>query len=344
MHRLYLVKGARATTAIEGNTLSVEQIKDQLEGRLELPRSQEYLRQEVANVLKAVNEIFAEVIGGQPPGLTPEWIARANRRLLAGLEEHLEEGVVPGEVPTHSVGVGRYRGAPREDCAFLLQRLCGWLEGDDWPVRPDQREDRTASAILHAVFVHLYIAWIHPFGDGNGRTARLAEFMILAREACRHPAPIFSAITTTSPGPNTTGSSIAPAGRTPVAGTRWVSCTTPCRVSLTGCGSKADTSRGSSCSWPGSTSCTGHSDGHRRHRPCAGAGRLTLALGRAGVPIRKQAIPDLSPDLARLYAAKTGKTLARDMNWLVKHHFLERGEDGYRAKVELMRAFRPAQA
>jgi len=26
---------------------------------------------------------------------------------------------------------------------------------------------------------HLYIAWIHPFADGNGRTARLVEFFIM---------------------------------------------------------------------------------------------------------------------------------------------------------------------
>lgn len=39
MHRLYLVKGVRGTTAIEGNTLSEEQIRAQLEGRLELPPS-----------------------------------------------------------------------------------------------------------------------------------------------------------------------------------------------------------------------------------------------------------------------------------------------------------------
>ena len=46
MHQLYLVKGARATTAIEGNTLTEEQIRAQLEGRLELPRSRNYLKLE----------------------------------------------------------------------------------------------------------------------------------------------------------------------------------------------------------------------------------------------------------------------------------------------------------
>jgi hypothetical protein len=35
--------------------------------------------------------------------------------------------------------------------------------------------------VLKAIMAHLYLAWIHPFGDGNGRTARLLEFDILTR-------------------------------------------------------------------------------------------------------------------------------------------------------------------
>jgi hypothetical protein len=35
--------------------------------------------------------------------------------------------------------------------------------------------------LVRAMMAHLYLAWIHPFGDGNGRTARLVEFLILAR-------------------------------------------------------------------------------------------------------------------------------------------------------------------
>ena len=42
MYRLYLSRGARATTAIEGNTLSEAQVRARLEGQLELPLSQEY--------------------------------------------------------------------------------------------------------------------------------------------------------------------------------------------------------------------------------------------------------------------------------------------------------------
>jgi len=34
-------------------------------------------------------------------------------------------------------------------------------------------------ALIKAILAHLYLVWIHPFGDGNGRTARLLEFRIL---------------------------------------------------------------------------------------------------------------------------------------------------------------------
>ena len=36
-----------------------------------------------------------------------------------------------------------------------------------------------AQGILQALLAHLYIAWIHPFADGNGRTARALELHIL---------------------------------------------------------------------------------------------------------------------------------------------------------------------
>ena len=90
MQKLYLVKGVQATTAIEGNTLGAEQIRERIEGRLDLPPSQEYLGREVDNVLRACNEIAATIVGGGALRLTPEWVADCNRQVLAGLGEHLE--------------------------------------------------------------------------------------------------------------------------------------------------------------------------------------------------------------------------------------------------------------
>jgi Fic family protein len=41
-------------------------------------------------------------------------------------------------------------------------------------------DKRFFQAFYAAVLGHLYIAWIHPFGNGNGRTARALECAILA--------------------------------------------------------------------------------------------------------------------------------------------------------------------
>ncbi|WP_211922666.1 hypothetical protein [Solidesulfovibrio aerotolerans] len=51
--KVYLAKGALATTAIEGNTLSEEDVRLHLEGKLKLPPSKEYLKKEIDNILDA---------------------------------------------------------------------------------------------------------------------------------------------------------------------------------------------------------------------------------------------------------------------------------------------------
>jgi Fic family protein len=180
LHRTSITKGARATTAIEGNTLSEEQVERAVAGELEVPPSQEYLKREASNVIDLFNELTQKlIIDGKPLVLTPAMIADLNGRLLAGIEQ--EEGVEPGEFRTHSAVVGRYRGAPAEDCEFLVELLCDWINGDE--LRPPEDEtDPVAKfycAFLRATLAHLYLAWIHPFGDGNGRVARLVEFAIL---------------------------------------------------------------------------------------------------------------------------------------------------------------------
>lgn len=175
MHIVYLAKGVLATTAIEGNTLSEDDARRRIEGDLELPPSQEYLGREMDNIIDAFNEIKNELVAGVAPPMSRATIENYNRLILKGLE--LEEGVVPGEISTHSVGVGSYIGAPREDCEFLLDRLADWLNGPDFaPRTPDWA---LPMALLKAILAHLYVAWIHPFGDGNGRTARLMELRIL---------------------------------------------------------------------------------------------------------------------------------------------------------------------
>jgi len=188
LHEIYLAKGALATTAIEGNTLSEEQVKLQIEGKLSLPKSQQYLQQEVQNILDVCNREAAELVaigGNTPPQLSVDLIKAYNRDVLKGLA--LDADVVPGEIRSHSVLVGNvYRGAPAADCEFLLGRLCEWLNGIDF--EPAEEELRIPLALVKAVVAHVYLAWIHPFGDGNGRTARLVEFHLLFASGVPLPA------------------------------------------------------------------------------------------------------------------------------------------------------------
>lgn len=174
-----LIKGAHATTAIEGNTLSEEQVAGIATGTFKAPPSREYQEQEVRNVIGALNHIDDMIRDGVYPKLTVEMVCGFNRRVLDGLEEELEAGTIPGKIRTHSVAVGKYRGAPAEDCEYLLARLCDWLEGPDFQNVDDSVD--FSLMLMRAVMAHLYLAWIHPFGDGNGRTARLIEYVILAR-------------------------------------------------------------------------------------------------------------------------------------------------------------------
>ena len=185
MHIVYLTKGALATTAIEGNTLSEEEPRRQIERQLDLPPSREYLGREIDNVIAAYNEIKDELVAGAAPPMSRAVIANYNRLILEGLD--LDDGVVPGEIPSHSVAVGGYLGAPREDCEFLLDRLADWLD------EPGLRAPRAGLGAADGDRqgnrgAPLCRMGFHPFGDGNGRTARLMELRILLEAGVPTPA------------------------------------------------------------------------------------------------------------------------------------------------------------
>jgi Fic family protein len=54
--------------------------------------------------------------------------------------------------------------------------MCKFINDD---LKSPSEEYAIGFGILRAIVAHVYFAWIHPFGDGNGRTARLIEFQLL---------------------------------------------------------------------------------------------------------------------------------------------------------------------
>ena len=172
LQKMYLAKGVLATTAIEGNTLSESEVIQHLDGKLKLPPSKEYLSKEIDNIVTACNKIVTDILIRDKAEISFEKIMEYNKFVLDGLS--LNESVVPGQIRTYSVGVGSYRAVPAEDCEFLLQKLCAWLNEFQIP-----ENNRITFGLLKAIVAHIYFVWIHPFGDGNGRTARLIEFQLL---------------------------------------------------------------------------------------------------------------------------------------------------------------------
>lgn len=185
MMSVYLTKGAHATTAIEGNTLSEEEVAELVKGNRTQPPSREYLEDEVLKVLACLRELDESIQSGTVLPLDVKRIRAVNKALIEGTEH--EPNAIPGEFRHHEVVVPSYRAVPHEDVRHLTERTLRWgnelVDGESVPA-----EARFGQAVIAAVVVHAYLAWIHPFGDGNGRTARLVEAQMLARAGVPLPA------------------------------------------------------------------------------------------------------------------------------------------------------------
>jgi Fic family protein len=333
LHHLYLAKGILATTAIEGNTLSQEQVERHLQHGLELPPSKEYLKREIDNVALACRTIWRNVEAGQSVTLDREMICSFNRILLAGLE--LSEEVKPGEVRRHNVGVARYRGAPFEDCEYLLDRLSVWLE--ELSKNAPEFLGPIAVAIIRAIVAHLYLAWIHPFGDGNGRTARMVEFAILLQAGVPTPAAHLlsnhynetrSDYYRQLDHASRSNGDVIPFMRYAVRGL------------VDGLQLQIDDAREDQLevAW---ANYVYSRFGDEPSAPQMRRRRLVLDISKAERPFPVSHIRLASPQTAEAYQGKTSKTIARDLKELVDMD-LVRVEDGHvRARKEIVLAFLP---
>jgi Fic family protein len=333
LHQLYLAKGAAATTAIEGNTLSEAEVLRAVEGKLEVPPSKEYQKQEVENIITACNAIGTQLAEGKLPPVAPDLVIAYNRRVLSQLP--LPKEVAAGEYRAYSVVVGNvYRGAPAEDCPFLMERLCQWLNGDDFTAEPGME---LVYAIIKAVLAHLYLAWIHPFGDGNGRTARLLEFHILLSAGVPSPAAhlLSNHYNETKVDYYRQLDQASKSGGDPLPFLRYA-------VEGLVDGLRKQLQFVWDQQWDVTWRNYVHelfqnqaspSDTRQRH--------LALDLGTRNDWVAFAAIPELSLRLARAYARKTPKTVQRDLNVLSQKGLIVRDGRRVRARRELIFAFLP---
>ncbi len=334
LHKLYLAKGVHATTQIEGNTLSEDEVRARLDGKLDLPESQEYLGIEADNIAEACDTVIDDLLAGSDLELRIDRIKEFHKIVMKGLPP--EEGLVPGEIRTGGVWVGNvYRGPPARDCEFLLAKLCDWLNA---LVNDAEPRLKRPMKILRAMIAHLYIAWIHPFQNGNGRTARLVEFQLLL--AAGLPTPVCHLLANYY---NRTRSRYydvlrETSRREPYTVAGYVS------YALDGfveeLRSTLNVVRGQQMlvTW------TNFVHDIFRHQP-PGPPRnrqrelvLSLPYDRS-VPVPE--VRRLTASLAEQYADKQQKTVTRDINALETLGLIERTNEGIRPMIEIVSAFLP---
>lgn len=337
LHGVYLTKGVLATVAIEGNTLTEPEVKEYLEGSLKLPPSKEYLGTEIENVIKAVNKISNELCSTDPadvPIISIEEICEYNRIVLTGLPVAPE--VVPGEMRSHSVLVGRYRGAPAEDLHFLLDRFCTWLNS----INPPEAQ-RAPISILTAIAAHLYFVWIQPFADGNGRTARLIEFRYLLQAG--FPTPAAHLLSNFYNSTRTMYYRMLDhAGQSKGDMVDFIDYAVQGFVDQL----KEQLNEIREMQWE--TTWENHVyKQFSKYRPSETTNRrraLVLELSKAassGGWIPRNSIPDLSVKLARYYNDRTDKTLSRDLNHILSMNLIQQKGRMVRADREVILAFLP---
>ena len=161
------------TAAIEGNAITGEDVKKIARGE-DVKSYSKKDKQEIRNLIKAYDLLAGIKPTGEPFLVTEELICELHKIITS---EVPDENNVPGKYRNGTVHVGNktHDGVytpPKivEDIQNLIIEFIEWINSE---------EILKLNPFIRASLSHYYFCVIHPFWDGNGRTARLLEAIIL---------------------------------------------------------------------------------------------------------------------------------------------------------------------
>ena len=168
VHQEQLRLEAAGTSRIEGAEFTPEEEDEALApgaaARTDLTYSQRQLR--------AAEDAY-RWIGSQPTDrpMDRALALEVHRRIVTGCEDgHCEPGALRRQGNNVIFGSPQCRGTEGgDDCRDVFNALCQAVAG----------EFRQHDGIIQALAAHYHIGAMHPFGDGNGRTARAVEAFML---------------------------------------------------------------------------------------------------------------------------------------------------------------------
>ena len=159
-----------ASTAIEGNPLTFEEVDAALAG-LPVNAPRDAVR-EVVNYNLAL-DLANRAALREDFAWSTELLRRLNGQVMQGLED--DES---GEYRTQPVVVGGvYHPPEAAHLPGLTGELVEWIQTDARALHP----------LLRAALVHVNVVSIHPWLNGNGRTARVAGSLSLMRDKIAAP-------------------------------------------------------------------------------------------------------------------------------------------------------------
>lgn len=172
LRREALIKNAHASTSIEGNPLSLEQVSELAMGRDIMATRK--AKAEVLNYLKVLEDLPGFAEDGK---ITEKVILKIHRLLTKDvLENPADSGVYRNRqviIGNRLTGLITFRPPDTKEVPILMKEFVKWLNSKD----ASETNPLLTAGISHYEFVR-----IHPFIDGNGRAARaLASFILYLR-------------------------------------------------------------------------------------------------------------------------------------------------------------------
>jgi len=169
LRREALIKNAHASTAIEGNPLTLEQVSELARGRDIMATRK--AKAEVVNYLKVLEDLPDLSEAGV---ITEKVILKIHQLLTKDvLENPADCGVYRNRqvvIGNRITGVITFRPPETKDVPILMGKFVKWLNSKD---------ALETNPVLTAGISHYEFVRIHPFIDGNGRTARALASLIL---------------------------------------------------------------------------------------------------------------------------------------------------------------------
>ncbi len=173
LRREALLRSAHASTSIEGNPLSLEQVTELARGREVMATRR--AKREVLNYLEVLEDIEGYLFDG---AITEDSVLKLHAAVSREvLDDHRNEGryrEVQVYVGNAATGEVVFMPPPPVEVRGLIDDLVEWLASD---------AAATMNPVLVAGIAHYEFVRIHPFVDGNGRTARaLATLVLVTRD------------------------------------------------------------------------------------------------------------------------------------------------------------------